>query len=412
MIANGRNQPPEEIFSTLSQTRSDLALTLGQRLFHAKSSVPEMKKLLPAVWKTICILRGNFERSVPEGDVAYYRSLLRLLYLAIRAYAGASPENLSASTRISDTSAIIPTILDILKHVVSIGFREIASNVHDPETDSSPHDLAILTGILQASLRIPGIELCHPQIVSLLVSNSTASYAIKLFSWSVSLAIDGDPIYGEQSILFLLTLCSMPSMAEQLAIGGLLSQLFSADIISYYRRPGVSPFAESTGLQRCYSIWTRGILPLLLKLLDGVQAPIAAEVAQFLNQFPLMLAASEQALDAPETSRIMSRGQPKYITSMICSEVHSTALITFILKGFREAMVATMDIPEVKWDAPGVLENAEFWLSSRGLLREKIVPMGESEAEMVRGKRGEVGGLEEKVVRELVGIRDVLSADS
>jgi nuclear pore complex protein Nup188 len=74
-----------------------------------------------------------------------------------------------------------------------------------------------------------------------------------------------------------------------------------------------------------------------------------------------------------------------------------------------------LDIPEVKWDGAGVLENAEFWLSSKALLRERLLPMGERETEMVRQKLATgqiVSQLEKKVTTELKGIRDVLSGES
>jgi nuclear pore complex protein Nup188 len=89
------------------------------------------------------------------------------------------------------------------------------------------------------------------------------------------------------------------------------------------------------------------------------------------------------------------------------------ALLSFILNGFRETLKGMMDIPEVKWDASGVLENVEFWLGSRALLRERLLPMGEREMDMRRngegGAQSAVSKLEEKVVSELIGIRDVLS---
>jgi nuclear pore complex protein Nup188 len=144
-----------------------------------------------------------------------------------------------------------------------------------------------------------------------------------------------------------------------------------------------------------------------------VQASLAIEISLFLAQFPNLLKQSEQSLDAPETNRIIARGTVKYITLTMCSEVHSMALLSFILNGFRETLKGSVDIPEVKWDAAGVLENVEFWLGSRALLRERLLPMGEREMEMRRksegGAQGAVSKLEEKVSIELEGIRDVLN---
>jgi nuclear pore complex protein Nup188 len=414
--ANSKSQLQEEIFLKLAQTRADFAIVLVQRLIQANSTVEDMKTLLTTVWTTIESLRGSFERVVPEADALYYRSLLKLLFLAVRIHAEAKPqpskENFGASLLMAESATIVPTIINILKYVVSMGLRELVTAVHDSPADSSPEDIALLTGIMQSCLRIPGIELYHPQIVSMMITNSTARVATTLFSWSDTLAIDGDPIYGELSILFLLELSSIPLMAEQLAVDGLIGHISSANITTYLRRGNVSPFADGAGLQRCYSIWARGILPLLLNLLDAVQGSLATEVAVFLNQFQSLLTQCEQALDAPETNRIMPQGQPKYITLITCSEVHSVALLIFILNGFREALMGSVDVPEVKWDAAGVLENVEFWLGSRALLRERLLPMGDREVDMVRKKvtaGNAVSKLEEKVMAELVGIRDVLS---
>lgn len=416
LIANGRSQPPEEIFSRLSQRRAQLAQILSQRLSEARSSIPEMKSLLPVVWTTIQNVRGSFERPVPEGDTVYYRSLLSLLYIAllvhVRTGEPAQHTTFGASIRQgAQAIPIVPIVLDVLKHVVALGFRELASSIHDSPANSSPGDLRIITGILQTCLHIPGIELCYAQIVTLMIENQVPLNAIRLLSWSEKLAINGDPIYGELAIVFLFELSSVRLLAEQLALGGILGRISSMDIMSYFRRPGVSPFAERAGLQRCYRIWAVGILPLLLNLLYAVDGSIAIEVAQFLNQFPLMLTQSEEAFDAPETNRLIPRGQKKYITLTLCSEANHMAGLYFVLDLFRKR--DGIAIPEVKWDAAGVLENAEFWLGSKALLRERIVPMGPTEDAMVKKKidAGKtVSVLEQKVVAELTVLRDIIAS--
>lgn len=415
MIANARSQLPEEVFTSLSQTRTDLALVLVQRLVQAQSNVSETKTLLAIVWENIRSLRGQFDRVLQGSEISYYRSLLKILFLAIRIHVDSPPavENLRASLRMNQSAAIIPTVLEVLKLVIAQGLRELASSIHDSAEDSTPEDVALLTGILQVILRIPGIELCYQQIVTIFASQSTARIATTLFSWSDSLAINGDPIYGELSMLFLLELSSIPLMAEQLAIDGVLGQIAAANITSYLRRGNVGPFADSAGLQRCYSIWVRGILPFLLNLLDSVQISIAGEVAIFLSQFPALLTQSSYAFESPETNRLLAKGQTKFITLSTCSEVHSLALITHILHQFRQTNVGNGEIVDVPWDVAGIGENVEFWLGSRALLKERVVAMGEREVEWSRkkGSDGVTGLLEEKVLAELLGVRDVLAAE-
>ncbi|TAQ84635.1 hypothetical protein B7494_g7043 [Chlorociboria aeruginascens] len=406
----------EEIFMNLNHTRAELALVLLQRLIGANVSSEGTKEVLARIWETIRLSGSNFGGS---GDATYYRILLKMLYLGLRVHARSSPDTnnaLSASKRMAESSSITQTVLDILDRVVAQGFRDLAAAAHDNLTDSSPEDIDLITGILQACLRIPSIEFCHPQVVALMVNCGVARDATSLFSWSDDrLAINGDPIYGQLSILFLVELSTIPTMAEQLAVDGVLGHIASANITTYLRRGNISPFADSVGLQRCYNIWVRGILPLLLNLLDSVGISIAAEVAIFLNQFPSLLQQSSEAFDAPEASRTVSRAQTKYISLSVCSEVHSLSLLLFILNGYRETTIGTVEIPEVRWDAASIVENVEFWLGSRALLREKILPMGSRDVELANRKlqsgheSGAITVLEEKAVMEMTGIRDILS---
>lgn len=243
-------------------------------------------------------------------------------------------------------------------------------------------------------------------------ANDSARVAMTLFSWSDSLAIEGDPVYGELSMLFLAELSTMPPMAEQLAIDGVLGHIGGANITTYLRRGNISPFADSAGIQRCYSIWVRGILPLLLNILDAVGDSIGTEVALFINQFPNLLKQSSEAFDTPETSRTVNRATTKHITLSTCSEVHSLSLIVYILNGFREADGGVMNIPDVKWEASNVLENVEFWLGARAILRERILPVGGRDLALAKQKRqggGFQNRLEEQTVAELQGIKDILA---
>lgn len=423
LIANDRSEHPENIFARQNQSRADFALLLMQRLVESKSTIPEILEILPTVSETIHKHGSSFESALMSRNMLYYRTLLKLLFLALSAHAvneklpvkpsksNSIPQNAEEMLRLS--SPTIRLVMTIIDDIVAKGFRDLVTAVHEQTTDFLPADIALVTAILQACLRVPGIELCHTRIISLMAINDTPRVATTLFSWSDKLAIEGDPLYGELAILFLLALSSMPQMAEQLAVEGVLGHLSTATITDYIRRTNVSPFADSRGAQRCYSIWVRGILPLLLNILSAVGATVAAEIAIFLNQFPNLLKSSADALDVPQLASSFSAAKPIALASV--SEVHSLALITFALSSFRVQLLGVTDVPEVKWDAAGVLESVEHWLTTRINLRERILPMTPRETEMRRQKAGNSADgqfenrLEEVVVGELVGVRDVLS---
>ncbi|KFZ20101.1 hypothetical protein V502_03357 [Pseudogymnoascus sp. VKM F-4520 (FW-2644)] len=408
LISNTRSQPPEAIFSRLNQTRADFALTLLQKLLQTNPDTPMLKELLPIAWRAIVDLQTTFELALSDGPeaAAYYRTLLKVLFLLLRIHTrkDASDQQFRSSLNAmpAAASANLTIALDILDNIVGQGFRDLATALHQQSGSIMPDDIAIITAILQNCLLMPGMEVRTVEVQGILSKHGTARMATSLFSWADKLAIDGDPIYGELSILFLLELSTIPEIAEQLAVEGVLGLLSSAPLTVYMRRANVGPFADSAGAIRCYSIWARGILPLLLNLLARLETSIAAEVAVFLSQFPNLLDQAEHSLDSSDDERRPGRPRRETRVALLTlSEAHSLALLTMILNSCRGQVPGMLTIP---WDATTVLESVEYWLSSRVLLSQRIVPLGLRESELER-----TGKLEEKVVDELLGLKDVLT---
>lgn len=404
--ANLSSQGPENIFVRIIEARANLALTIVQRLVGTSLSAGDVNHLLG----TLSAVINSVEEPFASESVAYYRTLLKILYVTLRAYTDGERKAAAAGKAGGLVVTVTQTVLGLLDRVVAKGFRELVTFIHDPDATVLPEDIALLTAILQACLAVPAMDQCQMQVQNIMASYDAMHVATSLFSWADKLADKGDPIYGELSLLFLLELSTMPKLAEQLACDGLLGQLTSASITNYMRRPIISPFADAIGPQRCYSIWARGILPLLLNLLTALGATIAPEVAYVLNQFPHLLQSSVDRFEAPGASRTASIQTPHYVTLLAVSEVHSLALLTKILAAFRANN--NRDIPEVEWDAGVLLENVDFWLSGRKLLRERLLPLGQRELDWRNMKVGEEGNvLEERAIAQLESVRDVLSAD-
>ncbi len=420
--SNSQSNLPENIFHQLMQTRADFAFVLLQRLAETKSTEPDVKDVLSITWDTIRLSSSNLELAMLGPEADYYRSLFKILFLALQFHIHAMPEPSSTSEKgltgspsanqtKPQTSLETPRILlDILATLVFPGFRTLTTQLHDDSQQSlaSAGDFVLLTAILRAALRVPGAEMFYSQILTRLADHQTTRYATTLFSWSDQLTIEGDPIYGELSILFLLELSSIPSFAEYLATEGILTHLSNANITNQFRRSsGRGPFDEPP---RLYSIWTRGILPLCLNLLNGVGAQMAAEIAAFLNQFPNQLARAANSFASKPPTSETTTATTNHITLAAASEVHSLALIDIIINNYRaagpSAGVVADEIAELRWDKAQVKEDLEGWLQARSALSQRIVPMDEKEGAWVREKpvksaSGAENKLEEKVVGEM-----------
>ncbi len=408
--SNQRAQPPENIFVRLAHSRANLCLTLLQRLADSSHLPKDIHQPLAKIANTVY---GVADKAFAKDHIGYYRTLLKILFVVLRGVRHSINSGAPKDTTDSRV-AVTQLVLTILERVVAPSFIQLLQLLHAREECSiTPEDLALITAVLQACLSVPGIEQCQDQIINMMSAHKVFNGAASLFSWARKLGDTGDPIYGELALLVLLELSALPTVAEQMASGGLLATLLRADVVVSMRRPSVSPLAENAGAARCYGIWAKGFLPILLNILGGVNnAFSASEVATTLNTFPNLLQASTQRLEAPGLSRTVARESPQFVTLTAVSEVHSLALLTRRLDSFR---INSRDVAEVDWDAGSVLENVEFWLASRKILRERLLPLGPRETSWRAMKASEGSGcenlLEEKVVAQLEAVRDVLSAD-
>ncbi|KAI7780137.1 hypothetical protein LA080_016326 [Diaporthe eres] len=430
LVSNQGNQGPERIFQRITQSRANLAMVLVQRLTDASLEAKDIAELLETIWTTL----NSIDNPFTPDQISYWRTMLRMLYVVLRGYrtspaaegieidAGDTGNTRSAPNRrargISGDDdkivAVLQCVLNILHRVVAQGFRALVALIHDPVVTVLPEDLALLTAILQACLCLPGIDQVSGQVLNIMVSEDVGQAATSLLSWADKLAVKGDPVFGELSILFLVQLSNVPVIAEQLASDGLLGQLTSANIATHIQRPNVSPFADNIGALRCYDIWAKGILPLLLNVLSapGLGPNVATEVACVLNQFPNLLQSSVDRIEAPGMSRTTTRGNSHHVTLLGVSEVNSLALLTRVLGRYRSEF--NREIPEVSWDSATVLENVDYWLTSRKILRERLLPLGQREADWRTMKTAveDVSVLEQKVVSLLETVKDVLGEDT
>lgn len=407
--ANQSTPGSESIFVKVVDSRANLALVLIQRLAKIALPAADVNQLLETVVGTI----NGVDDPFSSDNIPYYRTLLKALFVTLRAYQNSDNKVASDVEATGESSVkVTQAVLNILDRVVGKGFRALVSLIHDNDSAVVPEDLALLTAIMQACLSLPSMDQSQTQILNMMASHSCVYAATSLFSWADKLADQGDPVYGELSILFLLELSTLPLLAEQMACDGVLNNLLSANLTKYMLKSNISPYAEIPVAQRCYGIWTKGFLPLMLNLLTALGATVAPEIAYVLNQFPHLLRLSIDRFEAPGASRTQTRSTPHYLTLLAASEVHTLALLTRIIAALR--VNNNRDIPEVEWDATALLENVDFWLSTEKLLKERLLPLGARELEW-RGMKNSAGGgdnvLEQKITAQLEAVRDVLNEE-
>ena len=417
--ANCDNSLPDTIFERLTLSRANLAFTLLQRLLEVKSTEPEVLALLVVTWDTLRIYNSDLGSALGGESADYYRVLLRILCLALQFHStsskptdtDASPSN--GAARMPVAKSTTPIALEILSTIVAQGFRSLTIALHDSSSSTQPSDFILLTAILRCILQIPDITRNPTHLLDAFADSQTARCASTLFSWADQLVTSGDPIFGDISILFLLEMSSVPSLAESLAVEGVLSHLLSTNLIRLLQSRAFGPFDQPI---RMYGIWARGILPLLLNLLHAVGPPLGAEIAAALNTFPHQLERASSSFAS--TSR--DKSSQAHITLSMASEAATLSLIVTILQSFKEAGssagIESSAIEDVKWDRVQVKEDVEELLQKRDYLLDMIVPANEREESWIRENSLDESSdsehkLEQKVVEELETILGILNGN-
>ncbi|EEQ28840.1 conserved hypothetical protein [Microsporum canis CBS 113480] len=340
----------------------------------------EVFSLLAVVWETIRLRNPTYESALLHDDTEYYGLLLNVLFLTLQFHvAGANLVNPEAVSQKPEVSSDLSVVVDVVKNVVANGYRTLCTHLHDQPGKCTPKDFAILTAILQTSLKVKDVDRIYEQIAFHLIDSDTIRYAATLFSWSHQLTIEGDPVYGEISMLYLLELSCIPNIAEQLAVDGILVKLSTYRLTEAFRQP-------------------QGCVP---------------EIAAFLNQFEgqLRRASAGFSLGSPTVIPLAtSHHAVKRLSLGMATEACSLALISMIIQKFRDAGpsagVDPQNIQDLKWDRVQVKDDIDALLEKRSVLRSRITPTNEKEVAWSQRPPLDASGgaeslLEEKIVKEL-----------
>jgi nuclear pore complex protein Nup188 len=412
---------PDGMADKFQKSQIELVAIILQRLVVIKHEqiMDELIGVFHDIWNAFCNTVQNFDAMYTGIRKDINRTFLQILFLSLQLM---SRSRATMNGKKSAGKHIPPKyfteLLTIASDIVPKGFKSLAELAHNEMTARTVQvtDFVLLTSIFQTILKIPGIEAVQTQLALNLANSEISRYAINLFTWSDQLLIDGDPVFGEVSILFLLELSSVPAMADSLAAQGILSQLSGANLMALYNRPaGIGPFDKPA---RLHSVWARGILPLCLNLLDAVGPPVVAEIVAFLAQYPHQAERLIKQLGNRRGDMGTRPGQ-SHMTLAMAAEAHSMALLSAIVDGLRSAggmagNIPAAEIPALPWDRAALKEEIEDWVAQKDGLRRYVIPAGDHEAEMYRAKatRPEYEDrLEERVWAELKGASECLSGN-
>lgn len=395
------------------QTRAELAFVLISRLVASKIQVDQMRELLPVAWSLVRSCPVNYDFASAPQDLRYYTTLLQVLYLSIQPHTYMDPKTLphGVGTKTPLHPATSSALVETIGQVVTRGFRALCSNLHSSIDLAQPSDFALLTALLRAVLAVRGIKMLYPQLADQISGSGLVRGVLSLYSWADRLAeqyTSNDPIYAELATTLLVSLSTVPQIAEQMALEGVLAQLSSANLSNYFRKPGGrGPFDEPA---RLFVIWSEGFLPFCLNLLSAVGPAIAAEVSAFLNSFPLQLKRAERGLmNVKATPRNPRAGA---VTLSLVSEARDLLLMARVLEsaaliGAAEGFVGS-EVEPLEMETAELREDVEALTKNERSLRDRVTAVTEREVALQAMKN--VSGHEDGLLAAVVGVLSGISS--
>lgn len=427
LTANTSSPPAEQIFEMLFQTRAEFALVLIRKLAQIRARGSGFTGLLSAAWNTVRFRNASYEFAINNDDLVYFRTTVTILLLAMQFHTDRRSQNdeklALVSTQRHPTSSVV---LEVASVIVADGMKSVVSSIHDQATNSQgissnssivdAKDVSLILTVLQTMLRFHTLPQIISQLGSGFASSSIVQSCLLLYSWSHTLTapeLNNEPMYADLSLRFLVSLSSLPQVAEELAVEGVLSRISTARVTQLLRttQGGASQFDKRPFVTSLWGVWSTGILPLCLNLLHSVGRAMAGEIATFLNQFPSQLSKAAKAFSYHSTV-----GEP--LTLALANEGAVLALISRVLTNYRmagaSAGVDAYDVPALEGydDQRSAMVEDIKEIVVGGKLKVKVTAASEKEAAWQKTKDGKGGDkLEQAIAADLANVMTCLSED-
>ncbi|KAK6459197.1 nucleoporin [Scheffersomyces xylosifermentans] len=277
---------PAEIFESIYHERIELAFFLMYSVYKNSEVKKDTKLVFEIIKNSSALLSSasmNFLSSLADSS-GYYRPLLRILYCSL---------NL-----IKDDAGILleyfSVFRDLFGLIITKGTRtlliELQNDVYLSRTNKNHKstkmndkidDLMIILSILKVFVKMKSSSNLHHEMATLVNDDGTIKSLLNLYSFSHSIEVNDEHIFAQLSLMFIQELMVIEIIAERLVAAGLFVVIVESPISSPVRAGSTS---VSSGAQY-HSIWTNGILPIIITSLTKLGPSVIPEVCLALQLF-------------------------------------------------------------------------------------------------------------------------------
>ena len=276
-------------FCDICQERIELCFYFLNSFRQTSKKIPQ-GKLIELLTKLLTLLKSEsvqFLRSIATSTQAQiYRPILRssLVVLDLVSNKKEFVELCSAPlleffqwTFSKGVHAILSDILTSLSQSSSIPGKPLVIN----NLDEKIRDLLLLYSIFEHVNRLNPPDAFKTAIASSLDEAGTIKVLLNLYSTSPYASRDDEPLLGQLTLSFISELCTVKQVSERLITGGLFAVLLESKVSVALQNGGVRPETDP----RLQSMWSRGLLLIVMLLLSEFKTKILPECCLFISYF-------------------------------------------------------------------------------------------------------------------------------
>ncbi|KAG7661893.1 NUP188 [[Candida] subhashii] len=273
---------PSEIFQSIYHERVELAFYLIYT-FYSRAKSTTKSRVFEIIKSASTLLSSgsmDFISSLAESK-GFYRPLLKVVYCSL----GLIKKDSSLLTE------SFSLFRDLFELIICQGTKtlliELQNDLYAPKSSKVTKvneridDLMLILSILKSFVGVSSSTNFQNEMSLLVNKHGTIKSLLNLFSFSHSVEVNGELIFAQLSLMYILELMSVDVIADKFASSGLFVVLLESPISSTLRAGGVS---ISNGSQY-HRLWINGILPIIITSLFKIGPSIIPELSVALQLY-------------------------------------------------------------------------------------------------------------------------------
>ncbi|KAI5968775.1 NUP188 [Candida margitis] len=280
---------PSVEFRQIYFDRIELGFYLIYSFFNAKDHTKQDESVFGIIKSASTLLSSNSLNFITDlvASKGTYRPLLRIIYCALKMIEGSSRTiagNLSLFQELFDAIITrgVKSLSVELQNDVYLLKRSDDKKLPTYKFGEKFDDLQLILSILKVFISFkPDEPLLTKGIASSVKQAETVKTLLNVYTMSCSIDIGDDFAFAQMSLMYLLELMSIGTVAESIVSSGLYVTLLESPISRPIRAGGLSVSNEP----KHYRLWIDGILPIIIASVSKLGASIVPEICVALQLF-------------------------------------------------------------------------------------------------------------------------------